>query len=414
MLRDSGAVAAMVDPDREAELVAASTALPLLRTVLTVAAFDGRDDPPIEAVPADADDPCFWQYSSGTTGTPKAVIHRHGPALAPVAGHGRHVVGIGSTDRVYSTAKLFFSYGLNSSLVIPLAAGASVILDPERFAADRAWGLIARERPTVLYAVPSAYARLMAAAESGTPADPASLRRCISAGESLPAPLAERWRARFGLPILDGMGSTEIGYIALSNTVDDVVPGSSGVPVPGYDARVVGADGEDVAAGEPGTLWVRGPSASRGYHERPERTAATFRDGWVVTGDRYAVRDGHYVHLGRDDDMLRVGAQWVSPLEVEAVLLAHPAVLECAAVGHPDHDGLVRVCAYVVPRAGAHGLAAELRDRCSEHLAGHQRPRWIEIVDELPKTVTGKVQRHLLRERRPTPASAAVLGRTRS
>ena len=353
---------------------------------------------PVTAAPTRDDDMCFWQYSSGTTGGPKAVIHLHGRSLAPARGHGSHVVGLRSDDRVYSTAKLFFSYGLQSSMIIPLATGASVVLDPERFAPERAWALIARERPTVLYAVPGAYAGLLAVADAGTPADVASLRRCVSAGEALPAPLAERWRSRFGLAILDGMGSTEIGYIALSNTADDVTPGSSGVPVPGYEARVVGDDGHDVAAGEPGTLWVRGPSTARGYHARPERTAATFRDGWVVTGDRYQVRDGRYTHLGRDDDMLRVGAQWVSPLEVESVLAAHPGVLECAVVGRADRDGLTRPCAYIVPKAESAGLAAELLERCAQQLPHHKRPRWVEVVPELPKTATGKIQRYRLRE----------------
>jgi benzoate-CoA ligase len=347
----------------------------------------------IEAAATSGDDMCFWQYSSGTTGAPKAVIHLHRRALFPAEGHGRHIANIRSDDRVYSTAKLFFSYGLNNSMVIPLAAGASVILDPERFSPDRAWRLIGTERPTVLYSVPTAYAALLAAAEAGTPADASSLRRCISAGEALPAPIEERWRRRFGLPILDGIGSTEIGYIAISNTADDVTPGSSGRVIPGYEARVVGADGADT---DEGTLWIRGGSAALGYHDQPEASAATFRDGWVVTGDRYRVADGHYFHLGRDDDMLRVGAQWVSPLEVESVLLSHPDVAECAVVGRADADGLLKVCAYVVLRGGA--PASELANLCAERLARHKRPRWIESVAELPKTATGKIQRFRLRE----------------
>src|SRR5213076_768977 len=280
--------------------------------------------------------------------------------------HGRHVARISADDRVFSTAKLFFSYGLNNSMVIPLAAGASVVLDPERFAAARAWRIIREERPTVLYSVPTAYAGLLAAAEAGTPADVSSLRLCISAGEALPAPLAERWRRRFGLAILDGIGSTEIGYIAISNTAGDVTPGSSGRVIPGYEARVVDADGADASEG---TLWVRGGSTAIGYHDRDEATGATFRDGWVVTGDRYRVVDGHYFHLGRDDDMLRVGAQWVSPLEVESVLLSHPGVAECAVVGRADGDGLLQVCAYVALRGDT--PLSELGDLCAERLARH-------------------------------------------
>jgi benzoate-CoA ligase family protein len=350
----------------------------------------------VAAAPTRGDDMCFWQYSSGTTGAPKAVIHLHERALFPARGHGTHVARIGPADRVYSTAKLFFSYGLNNSLVVPLAHGASVVLDAERFAPERAWDLIARERPTVLYSVPTAYAALLAMAEGHEGGDVSSLRLCISAGEALPAPLAERWERRFGLRILDGIGSTEIGYIAISNTPDDIVPGSSGRPIAGYEARVVGPTGEDA---DEGTLWVRGGSTAAGYHDRADRTAATFRDGWVVTGDRYRVAGGHFFHLGRDDDMLRVGAQWVSPLEVESALLAHPGVLECGVVGRADAEGLTRVCAFVVPKPGSTGaLIDELAELCTQKLARHKRPRWIELVDALPKTATGKVQRYRLRE----------------
>src|SRR2546423_4542261 len=331
-----------------------------------------------ETAVTSGDDMCFWQYSSGTTGAPKAVIHGHRRALFAAEAHGRQIARIRADDRVYSTAKLFFSYGLNNSMVIPLAAGASIILDPERFEPDRAWRLIAQERPTVLYSVPTAYAALLAAAEGGTTADVSSLRLCISAGEALPAPLAERWRRRFGLAILDGIGSTEIGYIAISNSEEDVTAGSSGRVVPGYEARVVDANGADSSEG---TLWVRGGSTAIGYHDRDDATAATFRDGWVVTGDRYRVVSGHYFHLGRDDDMLRVGAQWVSPLEVESVLLSHPGVAECAVVGRADAEGLVKVCAYVVLRDGT--PLAELEDLCAERLARHKRPRWIQAVGHL-------------------------------
>jgi benzoate-CoA ligase family protein len=369
-------------------------------TALTVSDEDadvfGGPSRPVEAAPTRGDDLCFWQYSSGTTGLPKAVMHTHRGALFPTEGHGRHIAGITAADRVYSTAKLFFSYGLGNGMVVPLAAGASVVLDPERFAAERAWRNIRDERPTVLYSVPTAYAALLAAAEAGTPADVASLRLCISAGESLPAPLAERWRSRFGLQILDGIGSTEIGNIAISNRVDDVVPGSSGRVIPGYEARVVGPDGEDA---DEGTLWVRGGSTAIGYHDRPEATAAAFRDGWVVTGDRYRVADGHFFHQGRADDMLRVSAQWVSPLEVETVLLRHPEVLECAVVGREDADGLTKVCAYVVAKRAERSLASELVSLCGAALPSHKRPRWIEVVPELPKTATGKIQRFKLRER---------------
>jgi benzoate-CoA ligase family protein len=354
----------------------------------------------VDPVPTRPDDMCFWQYSSGTTGLPKAIMHLHERALFPTQAHGWHIARVTAADRVYSTAKLFFSYGLGNGLIVPLHAGATVILDPERFAAERAWRIILTERPTILYSVPTAYAALLAAAEDGTPADVSSLRLCISAGEALPAPLLARWRARFGIPILDGIGSTEIGNIAISNRADDVVPGSSGRVIPGYEARIVGADGEDA---NEGSLWVRGASTAIGYHDRPEATERVFRlGGWVATGDRYRLSEGHYFHLGRDDDMLRVGAQWVSPRDVEAVLLEHPDVIECAVVGHPDADGLIRVCAYVHARGAAPSLAADLAALCADRLPSHMRPRWIELVAELPKTATGKIQRFKLRARVPS------------
>ena len=353
--------------------------------------------PPAARAPTREDDMCFWQYSSGTTGTPKAVIHLHRRALFQAEGHGRHVAHITAADRVYVTGKLFFAYGLGNGMIVPLAAGASIVLDPERFTAERAWRLIGTERPTLLYSVPSAYAALLAAAEAGLPADPSSVRLCISAGEALPAALGGRWQRRFGLPILDGIGSTELGNIAISNTVDDLVPGSSGRVIPGYEARIVGPDGED---SEEGTLWVRGGSTAIGYHDRPEATAGTFRDGWVVTGDRYRVKGGHYFSLGRADDMLRVSAQWVSPLEVEAVLLRHPDVLECAVVGRDDIDGLTKICAYVVAKGAGRGLVGELVSLAGAALPSHKRPRWIELVPELPKNAAGKIQRFKLRGRR--------------
>jgi len=325
-------------------------------------------------------------------------MHLHQRAFFPTEGHGRHIARVSAADRVYCTGKLFFSYGLGNGMIVPLAAGACIILDPERFAAERAWRTIATERPTLLYSVPTAYAALLAAAEDGTPADLASVRLCISAGEALPAPVFERWRKRFGIPILDGMGSTEIGNIAISNRADDVVPGSSGRVIPGYEARVVDTDGADA---NEGTLWVRGGSTAIGYHDRSEATERVFRGGWVVTGDRYRLADGHYYHLGRDDDMLRVGAQWVSPLEVEAVLLAYPEVVECAVVGRRDSAGLTHACAFVVARGGSPNLAADLGALCAERLPGHKRPRWIELVPDLPKTPTGKIQRFKLRDAEP-------------
>ncbi len=353
----------------------------------------------LDPAPTSPDDMCFWQYSSGTTGRPKAVVHLHGRAMWPADLHGTLVAGITAEDRVFSVPKLFFSYGLNNSLVIPFRHGATSVLLGGRPEPGTVFETIARERPTVFYSVPTSYAALLAA--PGTP-DLSSLRLCISAGEALPAPIYERWRARFGLEILDGLGSTEIGYICISNFPGRARPGTSGQVIPGYDAVVQGEAGSPAPPGEPGDLLVRGPSTAVSYWGQSDRTKHAFRGAWVFTGDRYAVdADGYYTYLGRSDDLLRVSGMWMSPIEVESVLLCHPAVLECAVVGRADADGLVRPCAYVVPAAGRSGdavtLAAELATLADERLAPYKRPRWVEFVSELPRTSTGKIQRFKLR-----------------
>jgi len=357
-----------------------------------------------EAVPTGADDWCFWQYSSGTTGRPKAVVHTQAGAAFPREGHGRHVVGIGPGDRSFSVSKLFFSYGLGSSLLIPLQVGASVVLEPGRPTPKAVFDSIARERPTIVYAVPTAYAAALAYAEEGNACDLSSVRICVSAGEALPAALCARWHRRFGVEIVDGIGSTEVGYIAISNRPGQVRPGTSGRVLPGYEAKVVDADGRTVAPGEVGDLWIRGGSTSLYYWRDRAQTERTYIGEWVVTGDKYAVdADGWFTHAGRSNDMLKVGGIWVSPIEVEGCLLQHPAVLEAAVVGREDRDELVKPCAYVVLKDGrvpSPALATELQAFVKGRLATYKYPRWIEFTTELPKTATGKIQRYRLRERR--------------
>ena len=349
-----------------------------------------------ELAPEDTsrDDMCFWQYSSGTTGLPKAAVHLQHDLYLTTRLYGRHVLDLAEGDRTFSVSKLFFSYGLSNSLALPFSAGASAVLVPERAEPRLVFETIARERPTIFFAVPTAYAALL---QHGDDADLSSVRRCVSAGEALPPAILERWRRRFGLEILDGIGSTEVGYIFISNTAGRVRAGTSGRVIPGFEARVAEGDG---ASGE---LWVKGDSTMAYYWRQHERTKRTVVGEWIATGDRYRVdADGYFTYAGRADDMLRVGAQWVSPIEVEAVLLEHEAVAECAVVGRADEDGLTRPVAFVVPRAqrGATAeLAAELRAHATARLAGYKSPRWIEFASELPKTATGKIQRFKLRER---------------
>ncbi|HZC31521.1 MAG TPA: benzoate-CoA ligase family protein [Gaiellaceae bacterium] len=358
-------------------------------------------EPVRESAATIEDDWCFWQYSSGTTGRPKAVVHTQRGAAFPYEGHGRQALGIVADDRSFSVSKLFFSYGLGNSLLVPLQAGACVVLEPGRPTPQVVFDLIARERPTLVYAVPTAYAAALAYAEEGHAADLSSVRLCISAGEALPAPLYERWRARFGVEILDGIGSTEIGYIAISNLPGRVRPGASGQVLPGYEAKVVGDDGRPVPAGEVGDLWVRGGSTSLYYWRDRARTKRTYVGDWIVTGDKYVVDgDGYYAHAGRSDDMLKVSGLWVSPVEVEACLIEHPAVLESGVVGRADGDSLVKPCAFVVLKEGREpsaDLAAELQAFVRGRLAPYKYPRWIEFTAELPKTSTGKIQRYRLR-----------------
>jgi benzoate-CoA ligase len=349
------------------------------------------------------DDAAFWLYSSGSTGTPKAAIHLHAHLMRTAALYAAGVLGLRDDDVVYSAAKLFFAYGLGNSLTFPLAVGGCALLCAERPTPAVVARVMRAGRPTVFCGVPTLFAALLADAEVTRGGLSPSLRVSTSAGEGLPRHVGEAWRARFGSDILDGIGSTELLHIFISNRPGDVRYGTTGKPVPGYDVKLVGDDGEPVGDGEEGALWVRGPTACAGYWNQRERSLATFHGPWTRTGDRYLRdRDGYYTYSGRSDDMLKVGGIWVSPFEVESALAAHPSVLEAAVVGAPDGDGLIKPKAFVVlkpGRAGGDALVDELKQFVKDRLAPFKYPRTIELVAELPKTPTGKIQRYRLRGR---------------
>jgi benzoate-CoA ligase family protein len=349
--------------------------------------------------PTGPDSPAFWLYSSGTTGRPKGVMHRHASLQATADTYARAVLEIGPDDRCLSVAKLFFAYGLGNSLTFPLSVGASAALNPERPTPADVLRLVRDERPTLFFATPGFVAALL---DADAPDDAfASVRCTVTAGEALPADLQRRFQARFGHPVLDGIGTTEALHIFLSNTKGAEQPGTSGMPVPGYQARLMDDAGHEVAdADTPGYLQVRGPSLATGYWCRDAATRAAFQGEWLATGDVYRrSAGGYWTFLGRNNDMIKAGGIWVSPAEVEAVLVEYPDVLEAAVVGGRDAQGLEITVAFLVPRTGRRVDAATVDAHCRDRMAAFKRPRRLEIVDELPKTPTGKVRRFALRER---------------
>ncbi len=355
-----------------------------------------------EPVPAQADEVAFWLYSSGSTGSPKGVRHVHGSLRATADTYGSQVLGIAPDDVVFSAAKLFFAYGLGNAMTFPMSVGASAVLLPHRPTADAVLEVMRKHQPTVFGGVPTLYAGLLANPGIGPDAGSARLRRCISAGEALPEPVGEAWSRVVGVDILDGIGSTEMLHIFLSNRPGAVQYGTSGTAVPGYDLRVLGEDAAEAADGEPGELVVRGASAGDGYWNQRDKTRRTFAGEWTYTGDKYIRQpDGYYRYCGRTDDMFKVSGIWVSPFEVEGALIAHPAVLEAAVVAHLDGDGLTKPRAFVVLQqswAESPELLETLKRHVKDRAGPWKCPRWIEVVPDLPKTATGKIQRFKLRE----------------
>ncbi|MBO2464811.1 benzoate-CoA ligase family protein [Actinomadura violacea] len=351
------------------------------------------------------DSSALWLYTSGTTGKPKGAMHRHANIRHVVETYGRQVLGITPDDRCYSVAKLFFAYGIGNSMFFPLAVGATTILDPDRPTPVSVAERLREYRPTLFFAVPTFYAALL---NADVPAEAfASVRLAVSAGEPLPAELCRRFTERYGVEIIDGIGSTECLHIFLSNRPGEVRPGTTGVAVPGYELRVVDSAGADVAPGTPGSLLVKGESIATGYWCRTETTRQVFQGAWLRTGDTYVVdEDGYYTCLGRTGDMLKASGIWVSPAEVEARLLEHPAVAMVAVVGLPDGDGLDKPIACVVLADGVKAEPEELIDFCRAGLAAFKRPREVLIMDVLPTTASGKLRRFAVRD-----LAAALLGR---
>ena len=371
-------------------------------TVATVAAMVAAHAATPEFAGTGPDDMAFWLYSSGSTGRPKGTVHTHANLFHTADLYARQVLGLRTEDVVFSAAKLFFAYGLGNALTFPLAVGATTVLMAERPTPQAVFRRLTAHRPTVFCGVPTLFAGMLAAADLPPRAEVA-LRVCTSAGEALPRDIGDRFHAHFGCDILDGIGSTEMLHIFLSNRPGEVRYGTTGKPVPGYELKLLDERGEPCAPGEIGDLYIKGPSAALMYWCNRDKSRDTFVGVWTRSGDKYfRDEDGYYVYAGRSDDMLKVGGIYVSPFEVEAALAQHPAVLEAAVIGVTDAEGLVKPKAFVVPRPGQpwhEGMAAELQAFVKARLAPYKYPRLIECVDELPKTATGKIQRFRLRQR---------------
>ncbi len=411
LLNDSGATVVVAEERVAARIVAVRERCPALRAIVVtgrggagVLALDdllGRASSTLAPAPTNADDIMYWGYTSGSTGRPKAAVHSHAHFTAASELVGRGVFGIGPGDVIFSVSKMSFAFGLGNTLYFPARAGATSLLVAERLEPEAVLDTIARERPSVLFTVPTLYARLVQVPEASARFDLSSLRLCVSSGEALPPPVFDAWEKTFGLPLHDVLGSTEALHDFIATRPGRVRRGSIGEIVPGFEARVVDDDGADVAAGTVGHLLIKGPTTAPSYWNRPERTRATMLGDWLRTGDVVARdEDGYFHFAGRGDDMLKVGGQWVSPMEVEGRLVEHPLVLEAAVVARLDGNGLLEPCACVVLRNGGAASAAverDLREWMRAGLAHHKVPRAVEFVAELPKTETGKIQRFRLR-----------------
>ncbi len=349
-----------------------------------------------------ADEVAFWLYSSGSTGMPKGVMHVHSSPKHMARLAGQHRLGIGEEDVIFSAAKAFFAYGLANSIFTTLWAGASAVLYPERPTPQSVFETLRKYQPNIFFGVPTLYAAILGDPSCSPAAGSGRLRLCVSAGEPLPPPVGQEWKKRFGLDIVNGVGCSEMGHLFLTNLPGAVDYATSGVAVNGYDIKLVDAEDNKVADGELGELLVRGPSAAAGYWNQREKSRRTFEGEWTRTGDKYTCQNGGYTYHGRSDDMFKVSGIWVSPFEVEVALISHKSVLEAAVVPAEDVNGLIKPKAFVVLKEGQAGsngqyLSDELKEHVKLSIGTWKYPRWIEFVDSLPKTATGKIRRHLLR-----------------
>jgi len=413
MLSDSRAKALVVSDALLPQFAPLIGKLPFLKQVIVSGGTSGplgghtsfkdvlaKGTPELAPAPTNCDDACFWLYSSGSTGMPKGTVHVHSSMILTAELYARGVLGYKESDVVFSAAKLFFAYGLGNALTFTLAAGATSVLMAERPTPASVFKRLTERKPTIFFGVPTLYAAMLASPEF--PArEQLALRLCVSAGEALPPQIARTWKERTGVEILDGIGSTEMLHIFLSNRPDDLRYGTTGKPVPGYELRLVDDQGEPVKSGEMGELQINGPTSAAYYWNNREKSRGTFHGGWTRSGDKYTQdKDGYYVYGGRSDDMLKVSGIYVSPAEVEAALVGHEAVLEAAVVGAEDENKLVKPKAFVVLKPGASAsdaLKAALQQHVKDRLAPYKYPRWIEFLPELPKTATGKIQRFKLR-----------------
>ena len=349
------------------------------------------------------DDMAFWLYSSGTTGFPKGTVHLHHDMSCSCNSYGEHVLKITEDDITYSVARLFFAYGLGNNLFLPFYAGASIVTDPGRPLPEHIFSCITKYRPTIFFGVPTSFNSLLQVPDIAEKYDLSSIRIATSAGEALPGAVYTQWKEKLGIEILDGIGSTEVLHVYISNRIGESRPESTGTLVPGYEAKIIDGDGNELPNGESGILLIKGESTASHYWNKHWKNKSTFLGDWFNTGDQY-IRDdeGYFTYAGRGDDMIKAGGIWVSPVEVENTLMLHPAVLEAGVVGVEDDDHLIKPKAFIVFKEGIEvtdELMEEVKMFVKKSIAPYKFPRWMEQVDSLPKTATGKIQRYKLRQR---------------